>query len=137
MKSGDHLNLPAILLHPAHVAGMGKAVWVYLWLWRRLGSQARIWGGQVPGVVTTEDAARELGIPRRTVERHLASLREREYILTEQAGHGLKVEVNLWNPEQLAISDSELDGMLAELLDRDFGPPKTAGRNANTPTDRQ
>ena len=81
---------------------MGPALWVFLWLWREAGLQEGEWAGEVRGgrAIRLEEIAGKLGIPERTVKRHIASLREAEYLETWSAGHGgLEFMVFLWDPE--------------------------------------
>ena len=99
----NYVQLPAALLHPEHQARMGPALWVFLWLWREAGLQEGEWAGEVRGgrAIRLEEIAGDLGIPERTVKRHIASLREAEYLETWSAGHGgLEFMVFLWDPEK-------------------------------------
>ncbi len=81
---------------------MGPALWVFLWLWREARLPEGDWFGEVRNCqpIRLEEIAGDLGIPVRTVKRHVATLREAEYLETWKSGReGLEFMVFLWDPE--------------------------------------
>lgn len=121
-----YVLVPGPLLHPEHQALMGPALWVFLWLWREARLEEGKWGGEVRGgqAIRLEEIGRSLGITVRTVKRHLARLREAEYVETWLAGVGMEIMVFLWDPVKEAAAKEEERGQ--------FCPPNNNYRGDKT-----
>lgn len=78
-------EVPWQLISPEHASRIGGALWVFLWLWRETDAEGDVRGGRS---VQVGEMARDLGMAKRTVERHLATLRAEAYLETwpEQRG---------------------------------------------------
>jgi|SRR6266487_2255937 len=84
------------LMDPKHVRNMGPAVWLYMWLVRkmtRIDETKRL--GHVLGgkPVTYEDIRLGLGISHRTYDRYIDLLRDHGYIVTTRTPRGLVIAV--------------------------------------------
>ena len=79
---------------------MGGALWVFLWLWREGSAEDSPFVREVRGgaPVRVEEIADGLGLPMRTVKRHLAQLREAGYLTTFREHHAFTAIVNIWRP---------------------------------------
>jgi hypothetical protein len=79
---------------------MGGALWVFLWLWREGAAGENPFVREVRGgaPVRVEEIAAGLGLPMRTVKRHLAQLREAGYLTTIREHHAFTAIVNIWRP---------------------------------------
>lgn len=118
---------------------MGPALWVFLWLWREAGLQEGEWAGEVRNSrpIRLEEIAEATGIPLRTVRRHVAMLREAEYLETWKSGSaGLEFMVFLWDPEaeetgkNIPQNDRPAKNGRTEIIPV---RPNMAGRDENSP----
>jgi DNA-binding transcriptional ArsR family regulator len=75
-----------------HYKAMGKALWLYLYFIihadRKKGTLFRI----------TRTIAEDTGIPARTIQLWLKTLRENGYIQTERTGRSLQIKITKWRP---------------------------------------
>lgn len=120
------LEMPAWLLSPEHAARMGGALWVFLWLWREgvAGESPHVREVRGGGVVRLEEISQALGLSRRSVERHLATLREAGYLQTWRERHGFTALVSLWeagNPAPPEMAGQDV-----------FSPAKNGGTERET-----
>ena len=111
------------LLHPDHVANMGAAVWVFLWLW----SNAKVDQGPLAGEVfagrpfSLDQMAHELGMSKRTAVRHLCTLRDHGYVHSWREGQcGISAVVCVWRPDLKATDE----GPNGDDHPPDNNPPK-------------
>jgi len=84
------------LLEPKHVKNMGCAVWLYIWLIRKMTriDEAKRLGYVLGGKpIVYEDTLAELGISRFSYMRYIEQLRRHEYILTTRTPRGLIIAV--------------------------------------------
>jgi hypothetical protein len=105
MGSGERSNfaIPSHFLHQDHVAQIGPAAHVFLWLWRHIGSNTRrSFGGllfdgerfNIPDLVQT------LGISNSTARSHLKRLADAGYLVKIPAGRGgLRAALCIWHPD--------------------------------------
>lgn len=84
------------LLDPTHWQAMGVSIWLYLWLLDKMTSVSEEGIGLVLGgkPIKHEDVAAELGLPRATYKRYVATLVEAGYISTLRTPHGLVIRVH-------------------------------------------
>ena len=125
----SRVQIPAALLHPEHQARMGPALWVFLWLWREAGLAEGEWFGEVRNSrpIRVEEIAGDLGLPPRTVERHIAKLREAEYLETWRSNHAFEAMVFLWDPEVEKRAAAEEANRQKWRLDNDSPTAKNGG----------
>jgi DNA-binding transcriptional regulator YhcF (GntR family) len=83
------------LLEPKHVAAMGEAVWLYLWLLDKMTSVNENGVGRVLGgsAITYEQAKADLGIHRNTYVKYVRRLRDAGYIQTLRTPYGMIISV--------------------------------------------
>lgn len=75
-----------------HLAKIGNAVWVFMWLYLRMTD-----GGVMGGLVfTASHIARDLGISEQKVRRDMNKLRDAGYLETWFEGAGLTAWIQLW-----------------------------------------
>jgi DNA-binding transcriptional ArsR family regulator len=84
------------MLDPKHVRNMGSAVWLYMWLVRkmtRIDETKRL--GYVLGgkPITYEEIDADLGISHRTYDRYVNVLRNHGYIVTNRTPRGLVIAI--------------------------------------------
>jgi len=137
----DGLTIPDWLLSPEHAAQMGGALWVFLWLWREGAAGDSPFVRDVRGgaVVEVEEISAALGLPKRSVERHLATLREAGYLQTFKERYGFTALVSLWdsarsvppNLAELNQSSPAKNGGTEPILHPE--PPKMAGLEPTSP----
>ena len=120
MPDQKQINLPGYALHPEHVANIGPAIWVFLWLWNRKGEGGIVGPGEAGSIITKGRIAKDLGISERSVKRHLATLREGNYLDTWFEGPGFTAIVQLWDPKAWANN-----GPADEKISKGGGPMVT------------
>ncbi len=84
------------MLDPKHVRNMGSAVWLYIWLIRKMTriDEAQRLGYVLGGKpIVYEEIEASLGIAWRTYRRYLYQLRQHGYIVTTRAPHGYIIAV--------------------------------------------
>jgi len=89
----DVIKIPAWVMNPEHVAAIGGALWVLLFLLQRADETGRVFQGEA---VPLELIAARLEISVRGVKRRLKTLRDGGYIDTERCpAGGVFIAVNL------------------------------------------
>lgn len=125
-RNRRRIALPDYILHPEHVAQIGQALWVFLWLWREGPGAEGSWadGGYCRDGqrIQIAEIARGLGITARTVRRHLAKLRELLYVEIEFVGKGMEVWVEIRNPDEPAGEAEPGSGPSGQAEGRDSQP---------------
>ena len=109
-------ELALILSHPDHVAAMGNAVRVFLWLWGRADLEGLC--GEVGNhrPLKVRDIARDLGLSQAAIKRDLARLEENDYIDRAQEQFGFSAFIQIDYPTNLLPASSNMSQLKVSQL---------------------
>lgn len=94
--------MPEWLMSPEHVARMGGALWVFLWLWGESDPAGGPYRREVRSgaPIRIDEVCASLGLPERTIKSHMTRLRKAGYLTTSREHHAFTAVVKICGLEE-------------------------------------